>query len=558
MKIVSERDDKYIKAEEESQKYIDAILKSSSPKKVVVAGPGTGKTHLFKRILEGEKNNLTLTFVNSLVEDLSLELYGLSEVRTLHGYARSVLGKISGDVEVFPKLVKIICEDAKIILDKDINFDYLFYNRINDVDLLKFYEERRNFYGKYFGYSDIILTLVKYFEKSKDNIPTYDHVLVDEFQDFNLLEISLIDLLSVKSPILLAGDDDQALYEELKSADKSNIRNRYGDKYPDYEPFTLPFCRRSTRVIVDSVNDIITKAKSEGLLKDRINKEYCYFDKEDKDKDGVNNPNIIYTQKYATQIPWFISKQIDDIAKQVKDKFSVLIISPSAKMSQSTVDSLRNKGFQNINLVQKGSASEYPTLIEGLDLLLQDGKDNLGWRIVSKYFLTKNDFQTLIEAISKDRTKPIVEVIKKDIKGNINEIVKLLKSLKKDEKLEDKDTNKLLKLFEFNPVENKKTFLLNKLPIKSEAKIGAGIRKIPIKATTIQSSKGLSVDYVFITYFDDQYFTDVKNKKITDINVFNFLVALTRAKKGVYLISSNTKREPVFLSWIKNERIKHV
>jgi len=69
-------------------------LNSQSIKKVVVAGPDTGKTYLFKKILEGQKNTITLTFINSLVEDLSLELYGMSEVRTLHSFARSILSNI--------------------------------------------------------------------------------------------------------------------------------------------------------------------------------------------------------------------------------------------------------------------------------------------------------------------------------------------------------------------------------------------------------------------------------------------------------------------------------
>lgn len=558
MKIVTERDDKYIKTEQESQKYIDAILKSSSPKKVVVAGPGTGKTFLFKKILEGKKNNLTLTFVNALVEDLSLDLYGLSEVKTLHGYARSILGKVTKDVEVFPKLVNIIRNDANIILGKDVDFDHIFHNRIDEKELLDFYEQRRNYYGEYYGFSDIVLTLVKYFEKSSENIPPYDYVLVDEFQDFNPLEICLIDLLSQKSPVLLAGDDDQALYEELKSANKNYIRERYSDKYPDYEPFTLPFCRRSTRVIVDSVNDIITEAKSKGLLKDRVDKKYFYFDEEKKDKDSTDNPQITYTQKFATQIPWFISKQIDSIAKQVKDKFSVLIISPSAKMSQSTIKALSEKGFQNINLVLKKGGADEPLLIDGLDILLENTKDNLGWRIVLKHLLTKEDFESILKTTRSSPTKPLVELIDTNLKNNVNEILKSLKLLKSGQKVENEKIDKLVKLFKLDPVENLKSFLLDQLPIKNNFVVSAGIRKIPITATTIQSSKGLSVDYVFITYLDDQYFTDIKNKQITDINVYNFLVCLTRARKGVYLISSNTKKEPAFLSWIKEERIKHV
>ena len=71
--IMGDTDDKYTKAIIERQKYIDAILSSPSRNKIVVAGPGTGKTYLFKEVVKGKTNTLTLTFVNALVEDLSLE-----------------------------------------------------------------------------------------------------------------------------------------------------------------------------------------------------------------------------------------------------------------------------------------------------------------------------------------------------------------------------------------------------------------------------------------------------------------------------------------------------
>jgi len=72
---------KYEIADSERKKYVDAILNSPSNKNIVVAGPGTGKTHLFKMILEGKKDTLTLSFINALVEDLSLELCGISDVK---------------------------------------------------------------------------------------------------------------------------------------------------------------------------------------------------------------------------------------------------------------------------------------------------------------------------------------------------------------------------------------------------------------------------------------------------------------------------------------------
>jgi hypothetical protein len=86
-------ENRYAKARAERQQRVNAVVQSNSRKKVVVAGPGTGKTYLFKEILKNRKSSLTLTFVNSLVEDLSLDLCGLSDVRTLHGFARGVMSQ---------------------------------------------------------------------------------------------------------------------------------------------------------------------------------------------------------------------------------------------------------------------------------------------------------------------------------------------------------------------------------------------------------------------------------------------------------------------------------
>ena len=49
-KIQPNSEDIYAQAKSERQKHVDAILNSPSRKKIVVAGPGTGKTYLFKEI----------------------------------------------------------------------------------------------------------------------------------------------------------------------------------------------------------------------------------------------------------------------------------------------------------------------------------------------------------------------------------------------------------------------------------------------------------------------------------------------------------------------------
>jgi ATP-dependent exoDNAse (exonuclease V) beta subunit len=229
--------DKYAESKAERQRYIDKILHSKSPKKIVVAGPGTGKTFLFKEILKDKKTALTLTFVNSLVEDLSLELCGLSDVKTLHGFARGIMSQATGNAKIFSKLSQVIKEDAETA--KEIDFDSLFHNMAEESEHIAFYKARKTFYG-YYGFTDVIFAAVKYLEQYKKRISKYDQVIVDEFQDFNLLEVSLIELLGSKNPILITGDDDQSLYY-FKNASPTHIRERHSKGDP-YEAFNLPYC----------------------------------------------------------------------------------------------------------------------------------------------------------------------------------------------------------------------------------------------------------------------------------------------------------------------------
>jgi AAA domain len=211
------------------------ILNSSAQRIIVVAGPGTGKTFLFKELLKDKKKKaLTLTFVNSLVEDLALELHSLSEVKTLHGFARGILAAATGSVQVFPLLSRVIRDEFKIHNGADVDFDGIFNGRDDANPHIPFYKSRKDFY-RYNGHTDLIFAAARYLETYPKKIPKYDWVLVDEFQDFNKLEVSLINSLAKKNRILIAGDDDQALYF-FKSASPFHIRQRYQQQLDDFTP----------------------------------------------------------------------------------------------------------------------------------------------------------------------------------------------------------------------------------------------------------------------------------------------------------------------------------
>lgn len=552
--VIEEIEDKYKKAISERARYVETILASNASKKVVVAGPGTGKTYLFKELLKGKKNTITLTFINSLVEDLSLELYGISDVLTLHSFGRSQLGTIlKKKIKIHPKLSKTIRQDSEIVQGTDVDFNKIFHERDDSNPHIVFYETRRKYYD-YYGYADVIFSTVKCYEADPTTIPVFEQILVDEFQDFNKLEVSLIELLSSKSPILLAGDDDQALYD-FKHASAEYIRERHCDKMPEYESFSLPFCARCPRVVVEATNDLIISAQKNGLLKGRIDKPYIYFDHKDKDRVSEQYPKIFHTKTYANAIPWKIVQCIDAIALDIKDKFSVLIISPYKQQSKQIVKALREKGLANIDYKVKEDENEL-TLLDGFNLLLLDKTDNLGWRIVAPFFISTDDFISLIKTSATDSSKKITDLLAAEIVKTIKAILKSLKYISDGKPITSELLKSTLKLFKIDPNSLATELLQEKLNSFERSAGNPAIRKIPIKVTTIQSSKGLAADIVFITHFDDQYFIKgYKQKVISDQDICNFIVALTRAKMKVFLISSSDDN-PTFLTWIAGNKVQ--
>lgn len=558
-----QKEDKCYMMKKERELYINKILRSPSTKKIVVGGPGTGKTFLFKEILKRKNKSLTLTFVNPLVDDLSLKLYGISSVKTLHSFAQKEFNRLRKNkikIKIFPKLPEVIKEDAKILLKEDIEFKKLFNNEEDDSKYIDFYRRRKNYYKPYYGYSDVIYGIVKMYKKYKDKspntIPKYNQIIIDEFQDFNKLEVSLIDLLSEKSPILLTGDDDQALYEDFKDASPKYIRQRYYNRDFGYEPFTLPYCSRCTSVIVGAINDIIGSAVKRGFLKDRIKKTFVYFEDDDKNIICNQNPQIIHCQQFHNAIPSYIQNQIDNIAKEKQEKFSVLIISPFRSQAEMIDRKLKENGFNNIEFVKK--ENDEATILEGLKILMEDKVNNLGWRIVSRYILSDKEFNNLIKKSDGKNAKQIKDIANNSCKEEIKDLLVISKAVKNGKKVEQRDIEDIFKKIKrdkdlYNLVED---LLEDDIEYSKKNRADRSIRKIPINITTIHGSKGLSKDYVFITHFDDEYFIKDKCKnKIRDQEICNFIVSLARAKIKVFLISSKDKK-PTFLKWIKEDRIE--
>jgi hypothetical protein len=549
------KDDNYYSEYEcTAQQYVDKILRSDATKKLIIAGPGTGKSFLFQQICRNNKDKtnkyLALSFINELVIDLAKDLYQIAEVRTLHSFALSQLPK---DNKFYLHLGDIIQEDYKLINDNDISFGEILCNLIENQDALDFYSKRRKYYNR-FSPNCSIYALIKYYERDKNKIPTYSQILVDEYQDFNKLEARLIDLLSERNSILIVGDDDQSLYS-FKHADPNQIRIKHNS--PEFNTFELPFCFRCTEVIVKGFDDIIRVAKGKGFLKDRINRKFQYLPTKSKDKLSDENPKIIIKRKVPQlAMAYHIEKEIQGIYEPKDRELSVLIICSLKKQIEKIGEMLTKKGFRNIQYPQK---TETEGLIEGFDLLLKDKECNLGWRVVSKYIMAKRgpcNFRDIVKAsYDNNEQLPFKDLLTKEDTKYIKSIRAILKKINENKEIAQDECNAIFECFDYKVNEIVLEKLKNSLGDMSKPK--KPYKDIPIKITTILGAKGLTSSHVFLINFDDKYLLEKNAKSISDESICKFLVSLTRAKRRLYIFTNEDKL-PTYVNWIEKNNIEEI
>lgn len=535
------------KRAEHSQKVID----SDSRKRLVMAGPGTGKSFLFQQVakkLKKENRNkiLVLTFINELVKDLSVDMHGLAEVSTLHSFAAK---KLRSNQSICMNLMAVIEQDYSKEFDQDLG--YSLTEALSNLDIddkqsgLDYLATRRGYYKAYDA-TMIVYDLVKLYESDTNAIPEYDLIMIDEFQDFNELEAKLIELLASKSPVLIAGDDDQSLYS-FKHSRPDKIRSLHIDD--DYETFELPYCSRSTSVVIDAFHDFLNKAQENGHLTTRIPKQYLYFPDEKKDKYSSLYPKIeVRKRVYDLQNAYMIDRAIKTTF-ETEPSFDVLIICPLKKQISRLAEALRKKGYNNVT----GDSSSNDTntlLILGLRILFDDKDSNLGWRIAAEAVLDDDPFTEAVKKSSNLSTS-----FKECLPNATIALIKKLRALTVKVQNGDAITN-----------DEDRNLLFSNLGIDANSlgeKFAKGLifnnsystdvhQAVKIKITTILGSKGLSYDYVFLINFDDTYLLP-RSGDFDDESINKFLVALTRSRKKVSIYTSKTT-EPVFVDWISVER----
>ena len=528
--------------ERELQAAIDLIVQSKHPKKIVVAGPGAGKTSLFKKLLSKSKlanqdaSHLVVTFISALAEELKHDLSELADVFTFHAHCKQLLhknlylreGLIEG-FRVFPKLPSLIKRDWSLLNadDKDPPHFVNLMREAIDSDTTRFFIDRSNYYDAV-SFDDMVFRVYLKLAAAPHAAERHELILVDEYQDFNLLEISLLDLLSRKSPIVVAGDDDQVLYGALRSSNWNFIRSCYSS--PDCEACQLPFCLRCPEVVVNAFDDVVRAATAAGHLKGRIPKVYRYFPPS-KGRDSAAHPklHVIQTSIQKNGMGNYFGRVIAEVVLSIPAHYikvsrdggypTVLIIGNKQYLTQVSAY-LKERGYILDEKVDTEGEEDQIKREDGLKILKEDAGSSLGWRIMLE--MDKPNFFTQAAARMLS-TKPLVPMIPKAYRDGVSAEVQK---------------------FEEPPAKTKQ-------PQPEFA-------KPTIKLTSFQSAKGLSAEYVFIVGLHDGDLPKSPNK-INDIEVCKFLVALTRTRKQCYLLWTRRfagvpKKPSMFLNWIDRSR----
>jgi superfamily I DNA/RNA helicase len=522
--------------EAELEAAVDKVLASKARKKLVVAGPGAGKTTLFRKLLDGTPGTadqrLVVTFINNLKNDLEGSLGDAARVFTLHGYCQHLLHQhgglrngLSADFKCYPGLISLIKKDWVWLQEsKAPEFVSLMRDLACSAEQDSFYLDRANYYDAV-DFDDSVYRTRQQLVADASLIPAYELVLIDEFQDFNKMEAAVIDLLAEKNSIVVAGDDDQALYSQLRGASWDHIRARY--KSGNYEIFELPFCMRCPEVIVGAVNDVIAKAQADKKLQGRIEKPFRYFEpvkgedsrrypKIELVETSVQRANANYFGRYIEQCIKAISEKENQLAKE-KNEPAALIIGSNPYRRQV------EEHLVAAGLVTPNDKSELSEREQAFEILIQDPASNLGWRII----LANGDERAARDIVraAADKGVALAEVIPA------------------------KDREAVLKEAEdWASTQEKK---------RAEKDAAAGPL---VKVTSFEGAKGMSAQYVFLVGMQSgdipRHAADVQ-----DIEICKFLVGMTRTKKKCSILTTGRfgqdfKQPSEFLAWIKADRFE--
>ncbi|NLI24065.1 MAG: ATP-dependent helicase [Bacteroidales bacterium] len=283
---------------------------------LVIAGAGSGKTrvivHRVSYLLElgvDPSDILLLTFTRKAAKEMLDRVQELlSDARvgkvmggTFHSFANHILRKYSNLLGLPPNFTILDTGDSEDTIDllrSEMKLDktdkaFPKKNRIYEIissarnrnktvreiiqtdfsGLMKYARDIEMLFDGYTRYKKITGTfdyddLMEILRNAlRDHIPfrkkmqqEYRYIMVDEFQDTNILQKEIVDFLAAAHRnIMVVGDDAQSIYA-FRGANYENIL-RFPQTYPDCRVIRIEQNYRSNQTILDFTNEIVKNAR---------------------------------------------------------------------------------------------------------------------------------------------------------------------------------------------------------------------------------------------------------------------------------------------------------
>ncbi|MFA6548334.1 MAG: ATP-dependent helicase [Candidatus Margulisiibacteriota bacterium] len=182
------------------------------------------------------------------------------------------VGELNIDVKArrFPKsdavqsIIGLSVNTGKKIIDV-VAYNYPQFEPLTDEieGVAKLYQERKK-KQNLMDFDDLLYYWWRLLEENPDITEKYAakflHIMVDEYQDTNLIQGKIINLLAAgHRNLMVVGDDSQSIYS-FRGAHFKNIMN-FPKVYPDAKMFKLEINHRSTPEILSLANGSIALAK---------------------------------------------------------------------------------------------------------------------------------------------------------------------------------------------------------------------------------------------------------------------------------------------------------
>ncbi len=593
---------------------------------LIIAGAGSGKTrvltyryaHLVKNYSISFEKILAITFTNKAANEMKERISKLLNlevspkwISTFHSSCVKIL-RIHGHLIGFKNNFTIYdqSDSAKLIRN---------CMRENDVDLKQYSPKRfqahisslknmrtspgeavenaesffevkvAEIYTSYekklilsnsMDFDDLLIKTVELLETSDQALDywsnKFEYIMVDEYQDTNLVQYKLIELLSSKyKNLCVVGDSDQSIYA-FRGADIRNIQEFEKD-FSKATIITLEKNYRSSQKILDIANAVIShnpRKKEKNLWTDNedgldvnairfgserdegrwIGEEISKIINEDKNNEiaifyRTNNQSRIFEEelrklsinyRVVGNVRFYDRKEIKDILSYLNFlvnqddavSFERVLNVPKRGIGESTLQKLRD--YANSRNISVSNVLEHINEI-----------DTLSDRVIKQL----NTFKNLIIELKTHAIKGPSQSIEKilELTGYKKELIKegTLESQMRIENLDELLTSavEFENLYEEeidDPFHKVRDYLESLALFTDSDNI---TNEDNVLLMTLHNAKGLEFPVVFMTGMEENVFPSQRSENEFEIQEERRLcyVGMTRAEKKLYLTYSSTR-----------------